>query len=127
MNVRPKTRRRLMVLLIAAVALTVVLSVLVVTQLQRYERHRQALRSAGMDAYQRGDYRTASENLAKYLGNDRVDGQAIFAYAVSQKNMPRLDMGNLLDAQQLLKRYLELNNGDPAAEHQLLEIYQKLH
>jgi tetratricopeptide (TPR) repeat protein len=127
MNLRPKTRQRLMVMLLTALGLTVGLSVLVFTQLNRYERHRQALRAAGMDAYQRGDYRTATDDLSKFLSNDRVDSPAIYAYAVSRKNVPKPDMSNLVDARLLLNHYLDLNPGDLKAEHQLLEIYQTLH
>jgi len=127
MNFRPKTLHRLLVLVIGMTAATAVGVVLVTLQLQRYERHRMALRSAGIAAFERLDYHQAADLLSKYLGNDRMDPQAILDCAVARSKLARPDMGNLLDARRQFNRYLELKPGDVQAEHQLLVIYQKLH
>ncbi len=127
MNLRPKTIHRLLVLLTSTAAFAVAASIVVVTQLHRYQRHRLALRDDGMAAYQHGDYHTAADDLSKYLGNDLNDSEAIFAYAVSRKKLLRPDLGNLLDARQLFAQYLTNNPGDSATLHQLLEINLRLH
>ncbi len=123
---RPKTKKRLTILLIAGGALSAALGMLVVYGLHRYERGRLAYRAAGMQAFQNADYRTASDDLSRYLSNDRVDPPAIYCLAVCKTRMPRADMGNLLEARKLFTRYLELKNDDLDAQHQLLEIDQKL-
>ena len=127
MNFRPKTIRRLTTLLVGCCVLAAGIAVVVIVQLRRYERHQQTFRQLGMDAYQRGDYRTAWQNLSKYLSNDRIDSEAIFASAVSRTRLPKPDRSNLLDARNQFNRYLELNDGDLPARHELLAIYQKLH
>jgi len=126
MNLRPKTKRRLLILLTAGIAIAGLATIAVVILLRRHESHRLAYRAAAMDAYQHGDYRTAADNFAKYLGNDRMDGPAIFDYAVCRSKLPRPDLSHLTEAKGLFNRYLELNPGDVDAEHQLLDIYQKL-
>jgi Flp pilus assembly protein TadD len=126
MNLRPKTKRRLLILLSTGLIGSAALSILVVVQLHRYENHRLAYRAAAMDAYQHGDYRTAADNFAKYLGNDRIDSPAIYDYAVCRSKLPRPDLSHLTEAKALFNRYLELNPGDTLAQHQLLDIYQKL-
>jgi tetratricopeptide (TPR) repeat protein len=124
--IRPKTKRRLTTLLIAGAAAITALSMLVVYRLHRYEQGRLAYRAAGMQAFQTGDYRTAADDLSRYLSNDRVDPPAIYCLAVCRTRTPRPDLGNLLDARRLFSRYLELKNDDLDAQHQLLEIDQKL-
>ena len=126
MDLRPKTKRRLLLLLVAGVGFFAVTMTVVVVGLHRHEMHRLAFRTKAMDAFQRGDFRTASENFSKYLGNDQMDSQAIFNYAVARSKMPRADMTNLIDASKLFSRYLELQPGDVEAQHQLLDIDQKL-
>jgi tetratricopeptide (TPR) repeat protein len=127
MNLRPKTKTRLSILLMASISLLAAGSTVVVVQLGRYERRLLVHRAAGMNAFQHGDYRTAAVELSRYLGNDRVDAEAIYDYAVARTHLPRPDMGHLLDAQKLFDRFLELQPGDLNAQHQLLDIYQKLH
>jgi tetratricopeptide (TPR) repeat protein len=126
MNLRPKTKRRLLMLLTASAVGASVASVGVVIQLHRYENHRLSFRATAMAAYQRGDYRTAADFFAEYLGNDRMDSPAIYDYAVCRSKLPRPDLSHLIEAKALFNRYLELNPGDIDAEHQLLDIYQKL-
>jgi tetratricopeptide (TPR) repeat protein len=126
MDLRPKTKRRLLILLTAGVGFLGVAMTVVVIGLHRHELHRLAFRTTAMDAFNRGDYRTAAENFAKYLGNDQMDSQAIFDFAVARSRLPRADMSNLIDAGKLFSRYLELQPGDVEAQHQLLTIDQKL-
>ena len=127
MHLRPKTKKRLLILLTTGVATCSIAVAVVIIQLHRYENHLLTFRAQGLTAYHHGDYRTAAHDLSNFLGNDRVDGEAIYAYAVSRSKLPRPDKGNLLDAKRLFNRYLELCPGDVDAEHQLLDIYQKLH
>jgi tetratricopeptide (TPR) repeat protein len=126
MNLRPKTMKRLTILLTAGAAVIAAASLVVCLQLARYEKHRLLYRAQGMSAFSHHDYRTASTDLSKYLSNDRVDADAIYALAVCRTNLPRPDLGHLLDAKKLFVRYLELRPDDLDAQHELLEIYQKL-
>lgn len=126
MNLRPKTKRRLAILLIACTGAGTVLSALVIHGLSRYEQGHLALREQGMAAFEHGDYRTAAADLSRYLIDDRVDPDAIYALAVCRINLPRPDLGHLLDAKKLFMRYLEIRPGDPDAQHHLLQICQEL-
>jgi predicted Zn-dependent protease len=123
---RPKTRKRLTVLLIAGICIGAASAWFVAYRLHKYELGRLAYRAAGMQAFQHASYRVAADDLTHYLGNDRVDPQAIYCLAVCKTRTPRADLGNLLEARKLFMRYLELKNDDLDAQHQLLEIDQRL-
>lgn len=125
MNLRPKTKKRLAILLAAGTVGIAAASTLYLFGLNRYERGRLAYRALAMSAFQHGDYHTAAADFSSYLSNDRVDPEAIYALALCRMKLPRPDLGNLLDARKLFTRYLELRPGDLDAQHQLLDIYQK--
>jgi tetratricopeptide (TPR) repeat protein len=126
MNIRPKTTRRLLILLGTIAAVVGAASVLIAVQLRRYEKHRLAFRAVAMDAYRHGDYRTAIADFPRYLGKDHIDSEAIFDYAVARSKVPTANLSYLTDARKLFARYLELNPDDTDAQHHLLDIYQQL-
>ena len=126
MSLRPKTKRRLLLLMGGGAGLTGLATAGVVVQLHRHEVARQHLRAEGMAAFDRHDYRRTLVELKRYLSGDRVDPDAIYTLAVAQTRVPRPDQGNLTAARQLLIRYLELRPGDRAAQHLLLDVYEKL-
>jgi tetratricopeptide (TPR) repeat protein len=126
MNLRPKTRQRLLILLTCATLLIGAAGALILVQLHRHEKHRLMFRATAMAAFQQGDYHKAAENFANYLRNDRMDSEAIFDYGVARSKLPQADAKNLIDARDCFKLYMELNPGDVAGEHQLLDIYRKL-
>ncbi len=126
MNLRPKTKRRLLALTAGGVVFTAAASVLIYVQLNREESRQRELRANGLGAYQRGAFAEAIADFKQYLGNDRLDGEAVYAYAVSRSRVPLPDLGHLREAKSLFTRYLELKPGDPGAQHQLLDIYRRL-
>lgn len=126
MSLRPKTKRRLLVLLAGAVLITGSVTVVVKVQLRRHEATRLQYRGKAMDAYARGDYAGALEGFKRYLSNESTDAEAIYAYGVSRSLVPRADFAHLSEAKSIFGRYLELRPGETRAQHQLLDIYQKL-
>ncbi|HSV14192.1 MAG TPA: hypothetical protein VLI90_08025, partial [Tepidisphaeraceae bacterium] len=126
MNLRPKTKRRLLVLIAAIGLLAGGITAFVNVQLHRYEAARLQFRKQGMAAYNRGDYTGALDQFSRYLRNDTNDPEALYAYAVARSRVPRPDLAHLTEAKSLFNRYLEQVPGDANAQHQLLEIYQKL-
>lgn len=128
MNLRPKTKRRLGILLAGAFVVTGSAAALVSVQLHRLDARLQEYRVSAMTAFDRGDYTTALHELKKYLNDsgNSTDADAIYAYAVSRSRVPRSDLSHLVEAKASLNRYLELRPGDPKAQHQLLDIYRQL-
>jgi tetratricopeptide (TPR) repeat protein len=129
MNLRPKTKRRLLVLLTGAALSIGGAALFVHIQLQRHESVRLQYRTAAMTAFNRGDYPAALDGLSKYLSNnndDVSDAEAIYAYAVARSKLPRPDFSHLTEAKETFKRYLAIKPDDARAQHQLLEIYEQL-
>jgi tetratricopeptide (TPR) repeat protein len=126
MNLRPKTRRRLMVLLGGAALCIAALTALIEIQLYRHEAVRRGFRDKAMLAYGRGDYVGAMIGLKKYLSQSTVDAPAIYAYAVARSQVPEPDLKHLVEAKVIFNRYLEINPSDSPAQHRLLEIYRQI-
>jgi tetratricopeptide (TPR) repeat protein len=126
MSLRPKTKRRLLQLTGGGAAVAGLAAAGVAVQLHRHESARQSIRVQGMVAFNRGDYRRTLVELQKYLNDDRTDPDAIYALAVARTRVPEPEQGHLIDARGLLVRYLELRPNDVAAQHLLLDIYQRL-
>src|SRR5580765_2112572 len=119
MSLRPKTKRRLLVLIAGTSLLAGGITLVVNVQLHRHEQTRLQFRATAMDAYKRGDYPAALEQFGKYLRNDTNDPEALYAYAVSRSHVPRPEFAHLTEAKTLFTRYLELKPGDADAQHQL--------
>src|ERR1039458_4166188 len=126
MNLRPKTMRRLMVLLGGAALCIAALSAVIEIQLYRHEAVRRGFRDKAMVQYSKGDYLGAMLGLRKYLSQSTGDAPAIYAYAVSRSHVPEPDLKHLVEAKAIFNRYLELNPSDSRAQHRLLEIYRQI-
>jgi tetratricopeptide (TPR) repeat protein len=128
MNLRPKTKRRLGILLAGTLVVAGSGTALVTIQLHRLEARRQEYRALAMTAFDHGDYTSALHEFKKYLNDsgNSTDADAIYAYAVSRSHVPRPDLSHLVEAKANFNRYLELRPGDDKAQHQLLNIYRQL-
>ncbi len=126
MYLRPKTKRRLVFLLICAAVVLGSLGAIVGRQLHRINVRLQQDRALAMDSYTRQDYPTAMRWFRQYLAHSDNDADAIYAYADCRLHIPGADMGYLIEAKSIFYRYLELRPGDLMAQHQLLQIYRNL-
>ncbi len=126
MSLRPKTKRRLLQLGTGGLAVAAAAAVGVAVQLHRHEAARQVIRAAGMAAFDRGDYRGAAYELQKYLTDNRPDADAIHTLATARVHLPKPDLSHLVAARGLLVRCLEIRPDDVAAQHELLDVYQRL-
>ena len=125
MHLRPKTKRRIIVLLAVVICGGVIVGVLIDLQLRRLDQRRQAYRAAGMTAFDHGDYPAALVDLTKYLGDDIADPDAIYTYATSLSRVPSPDRSNLTRAISAYRRYLDLRPDDVKARRQLLDLYAR--
>jgi predicted Zn-dependent protease len=126
MNLRPKTKRRLVVLLSGAAFCTAAVMALIAIQLHRHEMIRRGFRDKAMSLYGKGDYVGAMIGFKKYLSQSSGDAPAIYAYAVSRSEVPEPDLKHLVEAKSIFSRYLEINPSDARAQHRLLAIYRKI-
>src|SRR3982750_4327609 len=88
MNIRPKTIRRLVALLLVCVLLAASGVVVWFYHQQNKERQLRADRDFGIAAFQNGDYPLALDRLRAYKEKYPDDYEAVYAYATARLRTP---------------------------------------
>ncbi|MCC6423786.1 MAG: tetratricopeptide repeat protein [Phycisphaerales bacterium] len=125
MSMRPKTKRRLIILITALIVISGTVVGLVLLQQHRNEQALLERRRVGMEAYQRGDYAEALYPLSGYLVKRPKDLDARFAFAKSRSEVEDPKVDYLGEAIAHLLVYLQDRPDDAAARHLLLDLYYK--
>ena len=134
MRIRPKTKRRLIVLALGVLVLIGGAVGVYLRFLQKQNAKIAASRAAAMSAYAAGDYAAALPHFDRYLtlsktaerGAAGADTEALFAYGKSRASIELPNQRHLWEAKNVFERYLMLKPGDGPAERMLLEIYPRL-
>jgi len=128
MIIRPKTKRRLLILLVGAALFSVSAAWLYSYRIAIAERRVLADKQIGLDAYQHGDYQTALDKLTEYINHQQkedaasIDPQALLAYANARAKLPTKNEDYIVSAVTNLRRYCVLVPGDLQAREQLVEM-----
>jgi len=123
---RPKTKFRLLILLLLTICIAGALSGLYLYREQQARHQLNVDRGLGMEAFRDRDYATAIEQLTPYVNHRPDDAEALYALALSQLSKPNPLPGDISDALERLRRYLEMVPGNLDAAHRLLELEQNL-
>ncbi|MGH7214205.1 MAG: tetratricopeptide repeat protein, partial [Tepidisphaeraceae bacterium] len=134
MNMRPKTVRRVSILIgIFVLVLGVVFALWLVSQKQRQAKIATE-RAAGLEAFARGDYPQTMGSLGKYFTLDptlRTDAEALFAYGKARAKVEEVNDKHVLEGKAILEEYVNLHPPDTDqarildAQHILLDLYTK--
>src|SRR5271163_4377371 len=108
MSIRPKTKRRMVIL-----ALVGALVLAAGAGLYRWRIHQanlkiDAIKDEGMAAFHAGDYPTAIEKLSVYVTKRKSDPDALMAFAIARSKVPTLDDGYIVQAVSIAHRYADL-------------------
>src|SRR5688572_10516231 len=133
MPIRPKTKRRVLILGLGFALLVAAGAAVYLRYLQKRNANLVAWRTAAMGAYAAGDYAAALPHFSKYLTESKAadlprgkaDTEALFAYGRSRASVIG-DNRHLWEARGIFERYLALRPGDLEAEHMLLDLYPRL-
>lgn len=127
MNLRPKTIRRLTILLVAVLLLVGSVIGLMVLDRQKQQKELARRRAEGLAAFERNDYPATLEHLKRYIGHKDVkpDPDAIFAFAKARMNIELPKQAHVKESIMHLRNYVELRPDDLAAKHLLLELYPR--
>jgi predicted Zn-dependent protease len=122
MNIRPKTIRRVSVLVVVLLIVS-----LLVAGLYEFGKARAAAKIAqmkvdGIAAFNAGDYPLAIEKLSQYVTKNKSDPEALKDFAIARSNVPTLDSSHISQAVTLMRRYNELEPDDIDGWHRLLEL-----
>jgi len=82
--------------------------------------------NAGLAAYEKADWRTASEHLQEYLGRNPDDLEILRKYAESRLKTWAPEVGHIRGAISAYRRIIQLEPGDAKAYEQLAELYTYL-
>src|SRR4051794_19551426 len=102
MNIRPKTVRRLLIIMLACGAL-VAAGIAIVNHNNRVKA--QAIIAAGaegMKAFKEGDYATALTRLSTYVAKHKDDPETLYAYAISRARVESISGRHITEAIMLL-------------------------
>ena len=125
MAIRPKTVRRLIVLLVI-LALLVGGGAIAYQKNQAYKAAQiQKFGEAGMAAFGKKDYEAALENLKQYVGPHPEDRDKLFAYGVSRERVETSDGRYLTESRTVFNQLLQRNPQDLEVQHELIGIYLK--
>jgi tetratricopeptide (TPR) repeat protein len=123
MNMRPKTKRRLVIL-----GTVVTLTFGSAGGFYFFRQHQiegqiVAARAAGLDAFRNGDYNVALKHLSKYNEKRQRDPETLFAFAKARSRVETPNYRHLAEAIAFYRRGLELQPNNAEAKHALLELY----
>ena len=128
MTIRPKTKRRLLILLTGAALLSVTMAWLYSYRIAIAERKLIQDKQVGIDAYRNGDYQTAIDKLTEYINHEQkrdpqeMDPQALLAFANARAKIPTQNEDYIVTAVTTLRRYCILVPNDVQAREQLVEM-----
>src|SRR4051794_21229875 len=123
MNIRPKTKRRLIILAVGVLVLVGAGFGVYLRYVQQRNVRIAAERAAAMKAYGAGDYAAALKDFSKYLDETRAadwkpgqaDTEALFAYGKSRASVELAGARHLWEAKNVFEHYLRLKPADEAA------------
>lgn len=128
MTIRPKTKRRLLILLVGAALFSVASAWLYSYRIAVAERRLLADKQVGLDAYRDGDYQTAIDKLTEYINHEQtrnpgdMDPQALLAFANARAKVPTANQDYIVTAVSTLRQYCVLVPDDVHAREQLVEM-----
>ena len=128
MNMRPKTKRRLIILCIGMLVVTAGVAVFIVIRNRQMAQQLVEYRQQGLAAFKAGDYSDALQLLSKYNGKrkNNPDPETLLAFGKVRSRIELPDGRHLFEAVDYFRRYLDLRPGDPEVEHLLLDLYPKV-
>lgn len=131
MNIRPKTIRRLLILLAAVAVVSGTVVVWVLLSVRRQHAQVLALRNQAIAAYDARDYPRAVTLFDQYFARTHskaTDATALYDFGKSRSLVPMDGNRQNYDAAALLRQYLDIEPADPHdARHLLLKLYVQTH
>ncbi|HEX4052882.1 MAG TPA: hypothetical protein VHX86_01320 [Tepidisphaeraceae bacterium] len=128
MMIRPKTKRRLLILLGGLVLFSCAAAWLYAYRMRIAESKLQLDRQVGMDAYKSGDYQTAVDKLAEYINHEQqregsqLDPEALLAFANARAKVPTSNGDYIVLSIRALQSYCALVPEDKQERDHLLEM-----
>lgn len=129
MNFRPKTVRRLLILLGVFLVICGGIGGWVLVRLHVHRLHIAQLKDKAVAAYQAGKYPQAAELFKAYLDRDRDsqdhDPEILYEYGDAREKVPAANGGHIIEAIRIFEQYLQVAPTDQTHDvrHRLLKLY----
>ena len=125
MNIRPKTKRRLIILVVGFMLVCSVVGGVFYLQRSKFKAKLRADRLAGMDAYHAGDYLTALKHLSNYVSKQKQDLDALFAYGMARANVEEPNRSHIREGINVFRALLDRDPNNLQAKKMLLDLWVK--
>ncbi len=128
MIIRPKTKRRLLILFGGLIIFSGGAFWLYAYRMRVAESKLQVDKQVGMDAYRSGDYQTAIDKLAEYINHQQqrqgsqLDPEALLAFANARAKVPTANGDYIVLSIRALQSYCALVPEDMRERDHLLEM-----
>lgn len=128
MIIRPKTKRRVLILLGGLIIFSVAAIWLYAYRMRVAESKLQLDKQVGMDAYRSGDYQTAIDKLAEYINHEQqregsqLDPEALLAFANARAKVPTANGDYIVLSIRALQSYCALVPENTRERDHLLEM-----
>lgn len=123
---RRRTKKLLIVLVIAPVLLASAAAGAYVLRQQRIDRIAREALVKGRAAYESGDLEVAMPLLARYVGRNQIDAEALVMLAECRAAIPKPDGGELVEAARYADRAIAVDPANRPALDLLLDLYMRL-
>jgi tetratricopeptide (TPR) repeat protein len=123
MAVRTKTRRRLWILLVSFLAISLILGGAYVLRKRQIAQRLVRDRDLGYAALKDGDYFTALHKIGPYVQRNGRDPEALLKYSIARLNVEEPDGKHINNAVQMLRFLLQIQPENQEARKYLLDAY----
>jgi tetratricopeptide (TPR) repeat protein len=123
MSMRPKTKRRLAILVMACLLIAAAGFGLWSFRQHQLQTRIAEAREQGLAAFEQGDYATALRRLSFYVGREKEDVEALYAYGYSRAEIEEPNNRHIAEAIGVFRRVIEIDPNHAQTQKKLLELF----
>lgn len=127
MNIRTKTKQRLLILASVALVLVGGLTAAIIYQMNLRQEQLRQHRQAGLKAFDQQDYPGAIDHLGRYINRaDQQETEVLYKFGVARLEVPTPDNSHLGAALNALQRVLDRRPDHEPTRRELLDLYRQI-
>jgi Tfp pilus assembly protein PilF len=123
MNLRPKTVRRLTILLAGFAVLVAIGFALYLRNEHRKAEKLADARRSGLAAFHAGDFRATLDALGPYVARNKQDPEALLAYGTARSRIEEPNGKHIIEGIAVFNALLSIDPTNTEARHRLLDLY----
>src|SRR5690606_18713752 len=121
-----RAKKRVAILIVAVAGLAVAVGSAAALRKAGRARANERARVEGIEAFERGDYATATDRLGRYVNTNRHDGEMVLKFVEARRRSQQVNARHLTTAESFAKLAVERLPGEVRPLESLLEIYGEM-